>query len=175
MSFQFGGLENVERDFERVRRALLRLPGTLGARIHGAGMAAAARVVRNHAKATAPFTDRSGRLRGSIRARRRSQKVYTLFPARGSRRITGAAAQVLVGGEGARQAFVIEFGRAPGPGYPGAPAFPFLLPAATSTRREQFSAATRALTRAFLQVAREIQSGRARPITLTHLSNQEIV
>ena len=189
MSFQLS-IGQVEQEYDRIRRALERLPGTLGERVHGEGMAAAARVVRNAAKANAPFVDRSGALRRSIRARRRSQKVYTLFPRRGSRRITGAAAQVLAGARGsrsisgdagddrdsgARQAYIIEFGRKPGSNYPGAPPYPFLLPAATSTQGEQFRAATTALRKAFIRVSREIISGKARPITLRHLASDEIV
>lgn len=181
MSFTFGSdFRDIERDYELVRVAIQKLPGTLGARVHGAGMAAAARVVRNHARANAPFKDISGGTRRSIRARRRSQKVYTLYPVRGSRRIAGAAAQVLAGRTGTSsyegaQAYILEFGRKPGPGYPGAPPFPFMMPAAIMTQREQFRAAATALRRAFLQVAGEIRTGRARPITLRNLANEEIV
>ena len=174
MSFEAGAQGSTEQDYRNILRAINALPGTLGERIHGAGLVAAARVVRDYAKANAGFVDRSGRLRSSIRARRRSQKVFTLSPNKGSRRIPGAAAQVVVGGRGARQAYIIEFGREPGPGYPGSRAFPILLPAATSTRGQQLTVAIAAMRRNFAQTTREIQSGRPRPVTLRHLAADEV-
>ena len=53
MSFEAGIQGSTEQDYRNVLRAINALPGTLGERIHGAGLAAAARVVRDHAKATA--------------------------------------------------------------------------------------------------------------------------
>ena len=92
-----------DREIEAAFRAL-RSPRAQ-ARFVGPGLLAGARVVRKRAAVRGfGFTDRSGRLRATIRARR----VYS-----GSRRGRGsvvAAAGVLAGGRGARQAFLVERG-----------------------------------------------------------------
>ncbi len=127
---------------EETARAVEALPGLLGTHVYGEGMLAAARVVRNHARGTAAFTDKTGALRKSIRARRQASKIHT---SRGERRVPGSAAQVVAGGPGARQAYIIEVGRMPGPGYPGARARPFLEPALINTTSQQLQAAGAAM------------------------------
>ena len=130
------------RGMEEMIRAMNRLPGLLHTVVIGDGLYAAAGVVAQHAKQTSAFTSRTGRLRRSIRRRRRSQRVFTRS---GSRRTANAAARVHAGGKGARQAWIIEGGRKAGKSggrnYPGADARPFLYPALSETQGAQLAAA----------------------------------
>ena len=156
----------MQADFtgiDEVLKAISALPGLVGQEVYGAGMLAAAKTVATEARSTAAFSDRTGALRGSIRARSRSSRVHT---SRGLRKIPGSAAQVVAGGEGANQAFIIEHGRAPGPGYPGMPARPYLEPALVSTTSQQLSVAGAAMQRKFGALTVKITSGKATRRTL---------
>ncbi len=153
--------------FEDTIKAIEALPGLLGQAVYGAGMLAAAQVVAAQAKTTSAFADKTGRLRGSIKARPRASRVYT---SAGRRKIPGSAAQVFAGGPGAMQAFLIEHGRQPGPGYPAAERRPFLEPALIGTRAQQFSAAVRAMKRQLGTVNEQIRSGRVSRRNLRLLS-----
>ena len=141
---------------EETVKALEALPGVLGRRVQGDGLAAAARVVRDEAKTLVPV--RAGALRDSIRARRRAQIVYT---SRGRKRISGAAAQVVAGGEGAPHAMLVEYGTVGPSGAAKTLAQPYLEPAALNTRAKQLSAAAGAMRRAFARIGRQLATGTA--------------
>ncbi|WP_425154851.1 HK97 gp10 family phage protein [Candidatus Palauibacter sp.] len=151
--------------FEEAAEAMEVLPGQLGQHVQGDGMLAMARVVAADAKTRVPA--RTGRLRESIKARKQGSYVHT---SRGRRRIAGSAARVVAGGPGAHQAYIIEFGRAPGPGYPGMAPRPYLEPALFGTKSEQLSAAGAAMRRSFARLATQITSGRATKRTLRLLA-----
>ena len=134
MDFEVAGFDELIREMNK-------LPGLMAERMQGDGLIAAARVVRDEARQTAAFADKSGRLRDSIRASRRAQTVYT---SAGRKRVPGAAAQVRAGGPGAEQAMLVEYGHG-GP-HP-APPHPYLEPSLISTRSRQFAAAASAMRR----------------------------
>ena len=71
-------------------------------------LSAAARVVRDDAKQTSAFADKTGALRASIRANRRAQKVHT---STGLKKVPGAAAQVRAGGKGTARKSFTKLGR----------------------------------------------------------------
>jgi len=86
-----------------IEQSLKALPGALPDRVIQAGLAAAARVAAKHAqKPDFAFTDRSGRLRASIKARSVTKK----FKRAGTVRF----ASLKFGGPGARQSNLIELG-----------------------------------------------------------------
>ena len=119
-------------------------------RLLGPSLAATARVVRDAARKTTVFEDRSGRLRRSIRAAR--------IPARyGGMRFRRGRAAVIAGGriERAPHAHLVERGHG-GP-YPARP-HPFLFRALMQTEARQASAfATRAQL-LFPRLVREFQA-----------------
>ena len=129
-------------------RVMERLPGLLSERIQGDGLIAAARVVRDQAKARVPV--RTGALRRSIRALRRSGNVET---SGGVQRVPGQSARVRAGGPGARHAFLVEGGTV------HSRAQPYLAPALTSTQSQQISAAADAMRAAFVRLGRQLQTG----------------
>lgn len=134
-----------ERGFEEIHAALLEFGPGFANRLVGPGLAAATRVVARRAKQRGfEFTDRTGRLRRSIRTRRATFRD-------GSRRVP--ASTVRAGGPGARQASLVELGQ---PGFPKAPPFrggpqdarprPFITEAQLQTipaQEEAFSARVR--------------------------------
>ena len=150
MQVDFTGIEDTIK-------ALNALPGLLATQVYGDGMLAAAKVVAADAKQTAAFSDKTGALRKSIRARKQSSTVHT---SRGRRKVAGSAAQVVAGGKGANQAFIIEYGRAAGPGYPGAAPRPYLEPALVNTASRQLAAAGAVMKRSFATLAVQITSHR---------------
>ena len=101
--------------FPETLRAIDALPGLLAERVQGDGLLAAARVTRDEARKLVPV--RTGALQRTIRARRVSQRIDT---GRGTKRVPGAAAQVLAGQSGrttrgrsrtaVRHAVVVEYG-----------------------------------------------------------------
>ena len=100
-------------------------------RLLGPALLAAARVVRRVSKGRGyEFTDRTGRLRRTIRAVG-SPAYY------GGRRYQRGRARLAAGGRGARQAFLVERGHG-GP-FPARP-YPFLFRALIETRSEQAEA-----------------------------------
>ena len=137
--------------FEQVLKAINSLPGLLAERVTGNGLLAAARVVRDQAKALVPV--RSGALQGSIRTVRRSQYVYVSSGAR--RRVPGAAAQVVAGGKGARHVNLIEYGTV------RSKARPFLEPALVANTSRQLSVAVAAMARSFVKIGRDLAAGRS--------------
>ncbi|WP_425152892.1 HK97-gp10 family putative phage morphogenesis protein [Candidatus Palauibacter sp.] len=136
-----------------VAAAMDALPGLVAERVQGDGLAAAARVVRDEARETAAFTDRTGRLRASIRSGRRAEVVDT---GRGRKRVPGASAVVEVR---APHAHLIEYGTV------RAPAHPFLEPAVIATRTRQLSAAVAAMGRSFKRIATQLAAGKVARIT----------
>ena len=124
------------------------LPGLVAERVQGDGLSAMARVVRDEAKQTVPV--KTGKLRDSIRARRRAAKVDT---GRGVKRVPGAAAQTLAGGPGARHAHLIELGTVK------AAARPYLEPALLATQDKQLSAAAAAMARSFVRIGKQLAAG----------------
>ena len=148
---------------DELLRAMEALPGLVAEHVQGAGLHAAAEVVRDEAKQTSEFADKTGALRASIRARRVAGRVHT---GAGVRKVPGAAARVEAGGAGARQAYLIEYGRAGGVSktgkrYPAAPPHPYLEPALTGTASRQLMAAVASMRQNFARVARQITAGRA--------------
>ena len=103
-------------DDRSVRAGLAALSGRLRSRVLRGGTDAMARVVRRDAKRRGfGFTDRSFRLRKSIRVERSRQL-------RGTRRRPGrlVPTRLTAGGVGARQAFLVEAGHggpSPAPGH----------------------------------------------------------
>ncbi|MYH25520.1 MAG: hypothetical protein F4156_09855 [Holophagales bacterium] len=149
--------------FEETIKAMTALPALTATQVYGDGMLGAAKVVRDEARGTVALGDRTGRLRASIKVRRQASRVHT---SRGLRKIPGSAAQVLAGGEAARQAFYIEYGRATGPGHSGAAPQPFLEPALISTTSRQLTAAGAAMKKSFAARAPKITSSRTTRRTL---------
>ena len=114
-------LAQFNRDVENARRIFDELPTTYQKRVIRPTMLAIAREIRNTARKSTAFTDRSGRLRKSIRAK--AYKSSSRLP---------VAAYVEAGGEGARQAHLVEAGhRGPRP----APPHPFLEPAVQAAQQ----------------------------------------
>ena len=155
------------RGLEELRRNMERLPGLLAESLFGKGMLAVAQAVARDARATAPYKDRTGASRRSIRARPRSGYVST---SRGRVKLARSAAQVLAGGKGARQAFILEFGRKPGPGYPGAPPFPYLEPAILSILSQVSQIAGLEMAIEFAKLASELSSKKPSRRTVNLLS-----
>lgn len=124
-------LDFKESDFAEIAGTLTALPRAVAVKIQGQAFSSAARIVVNEAKASAAFSDRTGRLRASIRVRRR-QGYVEVAPGR-DELVSGAFVSVVVGAEGARQAFLIEAGHG-GP-HP-APPHPFLGPAVEASAEE---------------------------------------
>lgn len=136
---------NIELDargFEQIGRNLRRLPGLMGQRVQGDGLAAASRVVRNEARILVPVI--TGALQRSLRSRRRRQKIDTF---RGQVSVPGAAARTYAGGQGARHAFLVEHG-----GEINRSPHPYLLPALLSTKSQQLAAAGVAMQRSFARI-----------------------
>ena len=114
-------VDQFTRDVENARRIFDELPTTYQKRVVRPTILAIARAVRNEARKSTAFTDRSGRLRKTIRA-----KAY-----KSSARLP-VAAYIEAGGAGARQAHLVEAGhRGPRP----APPHPFLEPAVQAAQQ----------------------------------------
>ena len=152
MEIDFVGIEDMIK-------AIDNLPGLLGTQVYGDGMLAAAKVVAAEAKTIVPV--RTGALRDSIRARKRSAVVHTT---RRRRKIAGAAAQVVAGGKNAHHAFLIEYGTV------RMKAQPYLEPALRSTVSQQLAAAGAVMQKSFAKLATQITSGRATKRTLRLLA-----
>ena len=106
LSLEVFGLEEVQAAISRMGPPLLN-------RLLGPSLGAAAAVVRDRARTKGlGFTDETGRLRASIRSGRLAARY-------GGRRYKRGRAGVFAGGEGARQAYLVEAGHG-GP-YPAAP------------------------------------------------------
>lgn len=87
-----------ERDFEAVDRAFAELPVELALQAYGPACFAVAEVIRDRAKATTAFTDRTGMLRKSISAFRASTVIRV---GDYSRRFPDASAAVWMGDDDA--------------------------------------------------------------------------
>ena len=138
-------IQGIEQLYKAMVQAL---PGLLAERVQGDGLVAAARVVRNTARASVPV--RTGALQRSIKVRRRSQWVYT---SGGRKRVAGAAAQVVAGGRGARHAILVEYGTV------RVPAQPYLEPGLLSTRSAQLAALRFGMQASFVKIGRQLQTG----------------
>ena len=155
LEFEVFGLEDVEA-------ALRGLPGQLARRVQGEGLIAVARAAA--AEADTPnygFTDRTGRLRPTIRATRRAIRVHT---AAGNRvTVPGAGARLRVGGPGARQGYLVEAGHGgPRPARP----HPYLIPATIAIVTAKVQIGINAMRRAFRRLNRQARTGRVPSITL---------
>ena len=130
-------------EYERTIRNIKALPGLMAYRVQGDGLAASSRVVRNEARVLVPVV--TGALQRSLRSRRRRQTVETY---RGRVKVPGAAARTYAGGEGARHAFLVEYGgetnRAP---------HPYLFPALISTKSQQIASAGAAMQRSWAKIS----------------------
>ena len=119
---------------DELQGALRELGPSFQSRVYGPALGAMAAVVRKRARIpNFGFTDLSGRLRGTIRSER--------IPARyGARVYRSGRAQVVAGGKGARQPFLVEEGH----GGERGPARPhrFLTRALVQTQNEQLDAFT---------------------------------
>lgn len=133
---------------EGLREILARLrvfDDVIRARVQGAGLFAAARVVAQNARDRAP--EDTGALRRSIRAVRQSGFIN-------GRKIRGMEALVVAGGDEAPYAPLVELGTV------NTPAQPYLEPALRATSRRQLSAASRAMRRSFTQATRRLAAAK---------------
>jgi len=135
---------------EFVKKMRQEVPGKVPDRIIAVAALAGARVAAKRASTPGyRFTDKSGRLRKTIKAVRGKVK-------KGSRFVFAA---VEMGGEDARQAVLIEFGtvkmkaRAP------------LLNAIDETENQRRAEFFRVANRELRKVAKEFKSGKIRPVT----------
>ena len=144
--------EELIRKIERV------LPGLVARRVIGDGMLAAAKAARDSARQTGAFTDRTGRLRRSIRASRRSVKAYSSV-GRTLTTIAGGAAQLRAGGRGARQAHLIESGTVK------ARKRPYIGPAVEGSAGILLQVASRAMKESLRRHRSEIEGGRPSELT----------
>ena len=143
----------VRFDSSQVDRSLARLPGVVGVEVRGKGLLAAAQVVVDQAKATAPFKDRTGRLRRSIRARPIKGRVASSRG--GVRSVAKAGSRAQAGSRGSRQAHLIERGHG---GPKPAPAYPFMGPAYSSTVGAQLAAGVAVMRKEFERAVRSLQT-----------------
>ena len=141
MEMNISGVEQLIKNMDD-------MPGLVAQEIYGDGMRAAAAVVARRARIL--VREKSGRLKRSIRPRRRSVTVDTLY---GSMKVSGGGAQVVAGGRGARQAWIIEHGRR------GAMAFPYLEPALLGTPAKQLIAAGNTMSASFIKLGRAFAAG----------------
>lgn len=96
--------DEFERESKQLEAMMSGLPYGVTDHLHGEMCLAAAKVVARAAKSSSAFRDKSGRLRKSLRARRRD--VWF-----GGRKVKDAAAMTVLGGSrGARQGHLIELG-----------------------------------------------------------------
>jgi len=121
------------------------LPTALAARVTGQGLVAAARVIRDEARRTAPV--RTGVLKASIRASAARSFVST---SGGRKKVAGTAANVRVR---APHAHLVEFGHG---GPRPAPPHPFLVPAVESTGSRQVNAAVAEMQKRMAALAAQL-------------------
>ena len=134
MQVKVEGIQSVAQ----VLQQLEALPGVLEEVALEDGLLAAAKVVAAEAKQTADFSDHTGNLRRSIRARR------------GTRRYRPSALVETKRPEGAH-AHLIEFGTVKMQDKP------FLVPAANNTKAEQLRACSQGVRKNFSKVERELK------------------
>lgn len=135
---------------EGVDEALRQMGGTFQSRLLGSALLASARVVRNAARKTMEFQDRTGRLRKSIR----SVRIPAFYQGKRFRR--GRAA-VYAGGQSQRapHAHLVERGHG---GPQPAPPHPFIFNALIQTEAQQAQAFARQARRMFPRLVRDFQS-----------------
>jgi len=122
-------------------------PRCVGALL-GPSLLEAAKVVRHRARQrNFEFTDRTGRLRKSIRSRRIAARYL-------GRRVRGGRAAVFAGAAGARQAYLVHEGHGPPVGPQGSPPYAFLTEALLQTQGGQGTAFTRKAEEVFPNIAR---------------------
>ena len=145
-------LEGLIRNIERT------LPGLVARRVIGDGMIAAAQKARDRARLSNAFMDRTGRLRRSIRASRRSVRAYSSV-GRQVIKVAGGAAQLRAGGRGARQAHLIEAGTVK------ARKRPYIKPAVEGLVGTVLQVAARAMRESLNRHRAQIESGRTTTLT----------
>ena len=160
-----------DRGIDALLRELAKLPEGLAVRVQGDGLYAAARVARDKARELVPVGPRAKRpgerrLGKTIRRARRSQFVY--LHTGGGKKIRAAAAQLIVGGRGARHGALVEYGTRPRSGvsrrgrrysHPGSRAINFTETAVESTIGAQVSAMVPGMEASIQKLGREIYSG----------------
>ena len=138
MRVNFGG-DDLERDFRNIGLIFRELPESYQKRVIGPAMLAMARVIRDAARATTAFEDRTGTLRRNIRARRyRSRK--------------GKPPAAFVEAR-APHAHLVEAGHG---GPRPAPAHPFLEPATEENVTKALAAARVAFNGRTVKLARDL-------------------
>ena len=136
-----------EAEWQRVEKALDKLPVEVNRLIRASGVQAAAKVVRDQAKGTTAFRDRTGGLRRSIRTQR--GKGYTDTLAGKRKDVPALYARVVAGGPRAYQAVIVEYGSK------RAPAHPYLEPAVEQAARRAFHAARLAAAGQFRRLGKK--------------------
>lgn len=139
--------------FAETLKAVESLPGLLSQRVIGDGLAAAARVIRDNAKALAPR--RLGGLRAGIKARRRASDVYF------GRKVPGGMSIVVAE---APHSHLLEFGTVERwtktGAYRGAlRPRPFLEPALYQNKAQQFAKLHQAMARSFNRNVKVLEGG----------------
>ena len=142
VSLEIVGLGEIEAAIQEFTN-----PRCIGA-LMGPSLLAAARVVRLQArKKNFEFTDRTGRLRRSIRSRRIAARYL-------GRRVRGGQAAVFAGRQGARQAYLVHEGHGPPVGPQGSPPYRFLTEAVVRTQGGQATAFGQKAREVFPNIAR---------------------
>lgn len=140
---------------QEIEDALAEMGGPFLPRLLGPALGAAATVVRRRAATRLyGFTDRTGRLRRSIR-RIRIPAEY------GGRKYRGGRAAVIAGGTGARQSHLVELGHG-GP-FPADP-HPYLLAALMERESAAAAAFTASAQQRFPRLAAQFAQRRARSL-----------
>ncbi len=88
------------------------LPSEVSQKVLGGALRVAADVLAEEVKNSAPFTDRSGKLRRAIRGATRASTTFDIHPETGRRvrvRTRGGAARLLVGRQGRGRPFYAVF------------------------------------------------------------------
>ena len=144
------GLGEIEAAVQEFRN-----PRAMGALL-GPSLLGAAQVVRDRARKRGfEFTDRTGRLRQSIRSRRIAARYL-------GRRVRGGRAAVYAGRAGARQAFLVHEGHGPPVGPRGSPPYMFLTEAVLQSQSAQGEAFASKAQEVFPNIARRYIMAAAR-------------
>jgi len=145
----------IRVDIERTQRAIRELPGKVPNRILAVSTLAAARVIQRQVKMRGyRFNDRTGRLRRSVKVKRGKVK-------RGNDTIFS---KIQMGGEGARQAVLIELGTVKAKGRTP------LQSARDATVSQQVQAYTQKADQELRKLEKELLSGNVRPVTARALA-----
>ena len=140
-----------ERDFKNLLDKMKDVPQVMAQEVQGAGFKAMAQVAAVAARKSSRFVDKTGRLRKLIKVKTTKLKLPGI-----RKTYRGWGYQVVVGGKGARQGFLVERG------HKGKTAQPteFLETAVTSTSTKQFRAGKSAMARKFRADMRRLAAGK---------------